>query len=81
MPWTTEPPKIKAEEQLRIGEAAERLNINRETLRRYAKCGWVAFDLDTAPSTVLGREERTFMVFTGRDLLALWERKRKLKKR
>lgn len=79
MPMTSNRPIVDEYGKYSIGDAAKRLGINRETLRRYAKMGFVDFELVETPSTIPGRETRTYFSFTGKALLDLWQKRRKVR--
>lgn len=76
MALTSKMPSVEEDEKYLIGKAAKKLGINRETLRRYAKGGFIDFELFTVPSTVPGREYRTFFRFTGKAILEFWYKNR-----
>lgn len=77
MPVSSTKPPVEAGEKLQIGEAAKRIGIHRNTLRRYAKAGYIKFGMFTVPSTVDGREDRSYIFFLGEWILEFWEKRRR----
>lgn len=78
MPITSKRPPVEPDEKLQIGQAAKKLGISRETMRRYIKSGFIKIGMFSVPSTIEGREARSYVYITGQSLLDFWD-KRKLK--
>lgn len=69
MALTNRRPLVDPDEDYPIGEAAKKLGIDRGTLRRYAKSGVIDFDIKSVPSTIPGREKRSYFSFRGQHIL------------
>lgn len=77
MPITSKRPPVEPGEKFQIGEAAKKLGINRNTLRRYINAGYIKFGLFSVPSTVTGREDRSYIYILGEWILEFWDKRKR----